>query len=371
MTKHIVIDAYQDTPKITGTDRLAFNFLRELQSIDSTNKYTILCSNEQYTQSIIKSKNFKIVKPPINFKNGTAHKIFNYAWRRGIVFKLWLQRPDTYLSFHNMRLPRFRVAKRMIASNLDLIPIILSDYYGTGRHSPAKQRKRYTQVSQTADKFISISDFSKQELIKTINVPAEKIEVLYLAADAAFSPSSHNSKLLNPVEGKYLFTIGGSEARKNVQTIIDAYKSLPTKLKNQYKLVIAGGQWRNRKLNDTDNKNIIELGYFEDELLPLLYRDATAFIFASTYEGFGFTILEAMASETPVINARGSSLDEVAGKATLDFDPENIKELTQTITKLLEDEKLQAKLIGLGRKQNNKFSWKKSGKQLHKILTEQ
>lgn len=367
MTKRIVIDAYQDTHKITGTDRLAFNFLRELQSLDSTNKYTILCSNEQYTRSIIENKNFRIIKPPINFKNSITRRVFNYAWRHGIILKLWLQKPDVYLSFHNMRLPSLRVAKKMIASNLDLIPIILSDYHGTGRHSPAKQRERYAQVSRMADKFVSISEFSKQELTKTIGVPSEKIEVLYLAADNAFTSSSRDSK---PIEGDYLFTIGGSEPRKNVQSIIDAYELLPTNIRKQYKLVIAGGKWHNQELRNVDGKNVIELGYFRDELLPSLYGNATAFIFASKYEGFGFTVLEAMASGTPVINAHGSSLDEVAGEATLDFDPDNSKELAQKMTDLLKNKQLQAKLTELGYKQNKKFSWEKSGAQLHRILTE-
>lgn len=372
MTKHIVIDAYQDTHKITGTDRLAFNFLRELQSLDSTNKYTILCSNEQYTRSIIKNKNFKIAKPPINFKNRKMRRVFNYAWRHSIAIRLWLQKPDVYLSFHNMRLPKLRVAKKMIASNLDLIPIILRDYYATGRHSPSKQRERYLQVSRMADKFVSISEFSKQELVKTIEVPAEKVEVLYLAADSAFGSSSPRLKeSVNNIEGEYLFTIGGSEPRKNVQSIIDAYELLSDELKKQYKLVIAGGSWHGQKLSNNNSQNIIELGYFQDELLPSLYSNATAFIFASKYEGFGFTILEAMASGTPVINAHGSSLDEVAGKATLSFDPENSKELAQKITELLTDKKLQTKLVELGHKQNKKFSWKKSGAQLHRILTEQ
>lgn len=365
----IIIDAYQYSPSITGTDRMAFNFLRELQKIDKSNSYIILCSREQYTKSSITNKNFKVLAPPAICKIPFAGRYFSYIWRRLTKIRLISIKADIYFSFHNMSLPGRRLANKMIASNLDLIPITLDEYKNLGRNTPEEQLEEYKRVSTLADQFISISRYSKEELSAAIGVPKKKISVLYLAADNSFSAPTIEVKKDNTPKNKYILTIGGSEPRKNVQKIIDAYKLLPKKTQKEYGLTIAGGKWHGRKLEGIKSSNITQLGYVSDESLPSLYKNATAFVFASKYEGFGFTILEAMASGTPVINARGSSLDEVAGKATLNFNPDDPHELAEKITHLLKNKELQSKLIELGHKQNKKFSWEKSGKQLHRILT--
>lgn len=266
-----------------------------------------------------------------------------------------------------MVLPGRRIAKRMIASNLDLIPIIFPEEYGSlGRSTPEKHLTEYQRVANIADAFISISEFSKSELHSKIKIPLEKIKVIYLAGDEAFFRESKT-----PTGPKYIFTIGGSEPRKNVQTIIDAYMKLPAQIQNDYQLLIAGSEWHGKHLNDYGNKNIIQLGFVSDDDLPRLYRNASIFVFASIYEGFGFAILEAMASQTPVIRAHGSSLDEVSGDATIPFDPQNTQSLVEKIIAILSDKKIQGDLIAKGNKQAVKFSWKKSAKELHKVLTEE
>lgn len=369
MTKKIVIDAYQDTATITGTDRMAFNFLCELQKIDTTNSYAIICSNETYQQSAVNAPNFRVIKPPLDFSNTRLKRVFNFVWRRGNSLRFYLLKPDVYYSFHNMRLPKIRTAKKMVASNLDLIPIILDEYKGLGRLSIDQQYKMFHQVAENADHIVSISEFSKRELAKTLQVSERKISVVYLAADKAMQSgkSARLPKAINPKQ-KYIFTMGGSEPRKNVQNVITAYEMLPNALRSQFKLVIAGGKWNNQELTIKDS-GVMQLGYVADESLPALYTNASAFVFASKYEGFGFTILEAMACGAPVINASGSSLDEVAGNATLSFTTDDPDDLKNKMVELLGSPELQKKLVERGFEQNKKFSWDKAGQQLHKILT--
>jgi glycosyltransferase involved in cell wall biosynthesis len=366
----IIIDAYQYAPAITGTDRMAYSFLTELQKLDKENLYYILCSREQYTRCAIINRNFKVIKPPIFVSTPLIGRYVAYIWRRLNKIFLMSLKADTYYTFHNMTLPGRKIAKRMIASNLDLIPIILEEYESIGRASTAQVKDEYTRVVDLADQLISISEYSKQELSKTLNVPKSKIEVIHLAADV--SMSQQNRKVLGKeYPQRYFFTLGGSEPRKNVQTVIDAYSLLPDTIQNEYKLLIAGGDWHGRKLNGIDGKNVIRLGYVEDSVLPQLYANAVAFIFASKYEGFGFTILEAMACGAPVVSARGSSLDEVAGKATLTFDPTQPKQLRDQMVKLLSDPMLSKVLVKKGFEQNKKFSWYKAGRKLHAVLTSQ
>lgn len=361
----IIIDAYQYSPAITGTDRMAYNFLIELQKIDSTNDYIILCSREKYTRSAISSQNFTIRKPPAIINTHFFGRYLSYIWRRLNKIRLIRLRAHVYYSFHNMSLPGRRIAEKMIASNLDLIPILLDDYKNLGRISYDEQKDAYRRVVAQADRFISISNFSKDQLSEVLNVPSEKIDVVHLAADPAFKPTNKTSR---QIEENYIFTIGGSEPRKNVVTVIEAYNQLPANLRKEFKLVIAGGKWHGRKLEYKQSANIIELGYVPDMALPGLYANSSAFIFASTYEGFGFTILEAMAAGAPVINAHGSSLDEVAGSATLSFNPKNPIELTKHLTKILEDNTLREMLVKKGYAQESKFSWEESARKLHSLL---
>jgi glycosyltransferase involved in cell wall biosynthesis len=363
----IIIDAYQYSPSITGTDRMAFNFLTELQRLDKKNTYIILCSREKYTRSSLMSNNFKTVVPPFICSFPYIGRYFSYFWRKYVKYRLPRLAADVYFSFHNMTLPEKRVAKQMIASNLDLIPVVLDEYKGLGRLSAVEQLKEYERVASLADRFVSISEYSKNELNEVLGAPTSKIEVIYLAAAPDFK-LNHNVQ--NIVEGKYIFTVGGSEPRKNVKTVIEAYLRLPDTIKSEYSLAVAGGKWHGNSLEYKKDDHIIELGYVPDDLLPGLYANSSVFVFASIYEGFGFTILEAMAAGSPVINARGSSLDEVAGNATLSFNPNSPQELTEQLVKVLGDPILRKDLIKKGYVQNANFSWQKSAEQLHKLLVE-
>ncbi len=339
---------------------MAYNLLKGLQQTDTLNQYLIICSGEEYTKSAISSSNFRVICPPI-INLSLGQRIINKIWRSFLPVIVYCQKADVYYSVHNMRLPRFRLAKRTIASNLDLIPLRFKEY---GDKDLSLQQE-ILRTARTADHFVSISNFSKDELCKTLRVDRGRVSVIYLASDDAFN--IERSKESNDSADQYMLTIGGSEPRKNVQTVIDAYSMLPMSIQSKYKLLIAGGRWHNRQLN-IPSSNVIELGYVPDKELPNLYANAHAFIFASEYEGFGFSILEAMASGTPVINARGSSLDEVAGDATLTFNAHDPSELTSQIKLLLSDEKLRSLLVKKGTAQNRKFSWHKATKELHTLL---
>lgn len=357
----IILNAYQHSKHITGTDRMAFNYLYGLQKIDSSNKYIVVCSNEEYILSCITSDNFTIIKPR-KINNALVSRIYGKLWRELLDIRLYIKKADVYFSFHNMQTPKFRIARRIITSNLDLIPLVFKEY---GDIAP-KVINRIKNSAKKSDYFVSISNFSKNELIKVLSIESDDIAVIQLAADKHFEQVS---KLDINVPKKYILTIGGSEPRKRVKDVITAFKNLPSDIRQEYHLVIAGGNWHGKKLEGINDVNIKYLGYVNDADLPALYQNASVFVFASEYEGFGFAILEAMKSKTPVINAIGTSLDEVAGTATLKFKTGDIKNLTKQIRTLLLDKGLQKDLVSKGTEQSDSFSWEKSTKKLHKLLT--
>lgn len=359
----IIIDAYQFSSSITGTDRLAFNYLVQLQKIDDGNKYYILCSHETYTKSALYSKNFKIISPP---RFIARNRYLAYIWRRLTKIRLLTVRADVYFSFHNLQLPGRRLAKKMVASNLDIIPIVLDGY--TFNKNRQEIEEEYKRVISLADKIVSISHFSKRELCQKLNTDKEKVEVIHLAADPFFSKYQISSE-----KQDFFLTIGGSEPRKNTQLVAESYAKLPAKLRREYPLYIAGGKWHGKDLNSLKLVPEIKiLGFVSDKKLRELYNSCSAFIFASTYEGFGFTILEAMASGALVINAQGSSLDEVAGSATLSFSlttGKSEEELNTLLKKVIANKNIGTSFSKKSADQLAKFSWEKSAVKLHKILT--
>ena len=365
----IIINAFQYSPDITGTDRMAHNFLEQLQRLDTESQYIIVCSNEAYNRSAINQANFRIIRPLRIPAGRLIQRAYNKLWRTVLPWRLKAFKADTYVSFHNMSLPSTRVAKKMVAYNLDLIPIVIPGYESIHRKPKAELVSDYKRVAELADHFISISSFSKDELCRELGISPEIVSVVYLAAGPKFGEKTQleNTSIQSK---KYLLTIGGTEPRKNVKTIVDAFTKLPEALQKEYPLVIMGGEWHGISLDSFKaHPNVLCLGYVSDQELPALYQNAKAFIFASEYEGFGFTVLEAMASGVPVISAESSSLTEVAGDAALLFKPHDVETLQDHIATLLSDPELVKKLVSSGDQRVKQFSWENSAKKLHEILT--
>ena len=364
----IIINAFQYAPIITGTDRMAHNFLLELQEIDSDSRYLVVCSNEEYNRSAITNKNFKVIAP---FKvPGSRHlqRIYNKLWRILLPVRLKLLSADCYFSFHNMSLPPISVAKRMLVFNLDLIPVVISGYESIHGKSKEELLEDYKKVAERADHFISISEFSKQELCKELGILPEKVSVVHLAINPDFTKNTDISDS-QIVPSSYFLTIGGTEPRKNVETVVEAFSRLPEKTQIDNPLVIIGGEWHGISLDKFKNQpNVICLGYVKEQDLPGLYKHAKGFIFASKYEGFGFTILEAMANSVPVISSNSSSLAEVAGESALLFNANDVEQLVKHMQSLMGDPTLSQRLIKLGEERVKKFSWKASTQKLYSII---
>jgi glycosyltransferase involved in cell wall biosynthesis len=265
-----------------------------------------------------------------------------------------------------MNLPNYRVAKKMIAINLDLIPLILPDYERLLNQDKARLRTEYTRVVRLADLFVSISQFSKNELCRELSVDPDKVKVVHLGAEHA-APSSTPETSPN-LPSNYVLTIGGSEPRKNVITVIKAFQTLPEDIQARFPLLVIGGNWHGTALEFTPNKNVQSLGYVPDDQLQDLYKNASVFVFASKYEGFGFTILEAMINGVPVISSNSSSLTEVAEDAAMLFSPENVNELGISLQKLLASPQLREEYTKKGYKQAEKFSWRNSTEELFSAI---
>jgi glycosyltransferase involved in cell wall biosynthesis len=229
-----------------------------------------------------------------------------------------------------------------------------------------------------ADHVLADSQATKLDLISLYNVPDEKTTVLLSGVEERFVPIGDEEVLLTTRSkygiGKrpYVLAVGTVQPRKNYGRLIQAL----ARLREQgydLSLVIAGGRgWLEDPIFETIISTNMQdyvhmIGFADDSDLPALYRAACCLAFPSLYEGFGFPILEAMASGTPVVTSNVSSLPEVAGDAALMVDPYDIDAITDSIRRLVEDATLRSHLIQTGMERVKSFTWENSARQLRQI----
>ena len=231
---------------------------------------------------------------------------------------------------------------------------------------------------KNARKIITVSQFTKDELITLLGVPENRIKVIYEGVTNNFKPRSSEIvakklKKYNLPPNGYILSVGTIEPRKNIQSLLHAYMNLPDSLKTQWPLVIVGMDgWKNReifkKMENLAAKGELQiLDYVSDEILPYIYAGASLFVYPSLYEGFGLPPLEAMACGVPVIVSNKASLPEVVGKAGIIVDPEDIGLLTKTINSILEDSKKRHEMSIEGLQRAKQFSWEVCAKRTFKV----
>ncbi|WFR56321.1 glycosyltransferase family 1 protein [Anaerocolumna sp. AGMB13025] len=235
------------------------------------------------------------------------------------------------------------------------------------------------KTCKRANHIITISQFSKNEIIKYLQVPENKISIMPCGVDLSIYHTSYSEEEVGKVkekyaiQGEYILYLGTLEPRKNIVRLIEAYFQLKRKGIVLPKLVLAGKKgWMYDTIFNTIelyklNEYIIFTDYIEDGDIPKLLNGARIFVFPSIYEGFGLPPLEAMACGTPVIASNTASLPEIVGDAGLLVNPYSIEELASTIENLLNDELLRKNLIEKGLQRVKKFSWNQSVNRLMEI----
>lgn len=223
-----------------------------------------------------------------------------------------------------------------------------------------------------ADLIITISQFSKSEIIKYLGVPSDKIVVMPCGVDFKLFRPDYDRKDIQTVkskyglEGDYLLYLGTLEPRKNIDRLIDGYALIKRRVDTPPKLVIAGRKgWQYdsifKKVHQLNLSNdVIFTGYVDAADSPLLMKGAVAFVFPSLYEGFGLPPLEAMACGTPVITSNVASLPEVVGDAAMMVDPFSTESVADAMERVVLDAGLRSELSLRGLERASHYSWDNS-----------
>ena len=234
-------------------------------------------------------------------------------------------------------------------------------------------RTMMTACSRMATRIITDSEHSKAEIVRYLNVNPEKMEIVYPAVDPFFQCPVNSKQIASVlsafrIDRDYILSVGIYKPRKNHAGLLKAFQLL---LKGgiQSQLVIAGPTAEGEPILRRHAQelgiaqHVIFTGFVNDADLRALYSGARVYACPSLYEGFGFTVLEAMACGTPVVCSSATSLPEVAGKAALYFDPHKPEGMATQLLRAFSDDALRASLILDGRSNLLRFSWEETARQ--------
>lgn len=219
-----------------------------------------------------------------------------------------------------------------------------------------------------AARILTVSEATRQEVIRLLGVPPERVIVTYDACDERFQPVAPEQiaafRRRVGLPERFILFVSTLEPRKNIPMLLEAYAQIAPY--TDAPLLIGGGRgWlydeifaKAEALNLGDRVRFV--GFIDGADLPLWYAAATVFTLPSLYEGFGMPLLEAMACGTPVVTTTSSSLPEVVGEAGLTVPPRDAEALGQALLRLLDDAELRAELRERGLRRARRFSWRET-----------
>ncbi len=371
----ILIDTTPLLKDLSGVGYVTYQYAKELQRLEPATLFYYAWFYSKtlkerplgnYEKAIALAK--KYLPRPYLLTHSAKTAIFNYT-----ILK---EHPDIFIQPNYISFPTL-FPLQTITFIHDLSHIRYKEFH-------PKERVEYFEKNlqksiNRSTKIVTISQFTKQELITLGLCGEEKIEVIPNGVDESFQPMNEKEFLRQtkrfqlPYKDYFLF-VGTLEPRKNLQTLLQSYLLYLLKTSNPTPLILAGGiGWRSEHFDELLQKAratgyVQSIGYVSQPELIALYSGAKAFVFPSFYEGFGLPPLEAMACGAPVIASNSSSIPEVVEDAAILVDPHDPNSLAQTLQQIDNDASLRLILSKKGLKRAQKFSWRTSAQRLYRLI---
>jgi glycosyltransferase involved in cell wall biosynthesis len=356
------IDGYALGVQHDGTEAHVRNLIRAVSRVDPHGDYTVFVNPSLRPGSVpgLECMRRVEVRPPL----GLARLPF--------ASSLAAMRAHVDVMHVQFAAPLFCPARIVVT-----IHDIMFEHYPHFYSSVSLKQLR-TRVPRTvlrAHTILTVSEFTKSDVIQRYRLPPERIVVAYPAPDPMFHPIPDQARLAavreryNSGEHFMLF-VGALKPNKNVKTLVDAYIRLRRSGTVQHRLVLVGPG----SMLDYDifapardagvASDLIATGFVPDEDLVALYNAADLFVQPSLFEGFGLPSLEAMACGTPVVTSTTSAIPEVVGDAALLVDPLDVEALAVAIARVLADPALRQDLSTRGLRRAAHFSWEATARTL-------
>lgn len=370
MKYRIGIDAHAIGKQLTGNETYITNLIDGLMALDSGHRFVLLFTDEDSASAVgARYPEAEIVLSRVAQPLVRIPFVLPYLVARNKLDMLHVQYVGP---------PIFN--KPLVASIHDISFETHPEFFSPRERN--QFRLTFPFTARQANKILTISEHTRNDLMEIYGIPGEKVIVTYLAASDNFQPLS-NSEEGSSVHQKYgigesyILAVGNLQPRKNMIRLIQAYTRLRDAMPEiRSQLVIVGKKaWMHDPILSfvTRSKwadDIILTGYVPDEDLRFLYARAGVFVYPSLYEGFGLPPLEAMACGTPVIVSDRASLPEVVGDAGIKVNPYDVEGLAAAVAVLLLDPEVVDFYKQAGLRQAARFSWEKCAKETLAVYEE-
>lgn len=291
-------------------------------------------------------------------------QVYGILWERTILPRLAATHDVDVLFCPNANAPLHRSSVPVVVQIHDVNAI-------EGHSSRAHRLYRRLAVPRAAalaDAVVTVSEFSKGEIISHLGIDPDRVHVVYNGIDEYFLESGDGEPLDLP--DSYVLYVGAMNPRKNVERLVEAFNRLEGGPDIPEKLVLIGPERKAifKAMDLEDSAAIVTPGYVTREELKFAYTHADLFVFPSLYEGFGMPPLEAMACGTPVVAGDAAALPEVLGDAAEFVDPHDVEDIARGIERVLDDQELASELVRRGFDQVSRYEWSNTADDLIEIL---
>ena len=259
----------------------------------------------------------------------------------------------------HVRVPRLTFGSKVVLTLHDALPLTIPHYFASEQDELA-YRKRVQNDLDRSDLVLTISKFSKKQILRNFDVDARLVVIYY--APTVHKSSDYLTSPSKSYDGYFLY-VGGYIKRKGIERMLKIFIELHEREKLQSKLLLVGSPYHYSQelinlLHQGQRKDAVaELGYVSDSVLANLYANAKALIYPSKFEGFGLPPLEAMALGCPVITTKCTSIPEICEDAVYYIDPEDEDSFRRSLIDIEENLELRDKLARKGLEQARKFTW--------------
>jgi glycosyltransferase involved in cell wall biosynthesis len=347
---------------------------------------------------VMVGEQIKTLENEANKRKGITIEAFDFGTKSGSS-KLRSDKFDLihypYFFPFSLTLPVTKPASKVVVTIQDLIQLVYPKKYPPGTKGKLNLRKQKDRLKDI-DGILTISEISKEDIVKFLGVDPKIVKVIYLAPKDIFQKID-NEKLLNNVKDKYklpdefVLYVGDVNYNKNIPNLIKACEIAKLNLVIVGKSALAIEEYgvdlkqikgprdwvrylfniphpelahyKNILEEFKKSKNVYRLGFVPEDDLAAIYNLASVYCQPSFYEGFGLPVLEAMASGCAVVASNTESLKEIAKDAALFVDPNDPKSLADNLRKIIDNSTIRDKFINEGMKRAKDFGWGKVGKE--------
>jgi glycosyltransferase involved in cell wall biosynthesis len=364
---HIGIDAHAIGARQGGNETYIRQLILALAELDQENRYSIYLAEREAVEE---------------WRSLFARAYPNFSVRR-LPRPTPIVRAPVALAVELRRRPVDLLHVQYTAPPFCPVPVVATIHDLAFEHHPETFTRRGSwqmkltvrRTARRAARVATVSEFSREDLLRTYRLSPEKVVVTYNGVEPRFQPIPEDHREAASVRdrwgiaGPYILALGSLQPRKNLPRLIRAYGALRRRHPQiNHQLVIAGrdlwltGEIHRQVAEEPWAREIVRTGYVPDEALPALYRNADLLVYPSFFEGFGLPPIEAMACGVPVVTSHVGSLPEVCGEAAAWIDPFDEDSIERVMLEVLTNPDRQASMRVAGLEQARRFDWQQTAR---------